>query len=357
MNGSYLATLRQFLFGSSRHACSHARARRRSTPHRPSYASADSGQAHHASAITRHFLLESLESRVLLNATPLVLPVEAIVESPAEPVADSAQSGTAAPLVQFDGSVPGSALSTQHSALASSYGAMPLSFEVNQGQVDASVEFLARGQGYSLFLTGTEAVLSLRSSQPSLDNSELSTQNSALAAPAVLRLTLEGANPSPLVTGLDPLEGVVNYFVGDDPSQWRTGIETYAKVTYDEVYDGIDLVFYGNQRQLEYDWIVAPGADASQIGLGIEGASSVTLDAEGALQLVTVGGTVELQKPYAYQVIGGTKQTVAASYVLSSQQSALSDQFSAKLSAISHKLFKHCAPPTRRLRCHTPPHH
>jgi hypothetical protein len=277
--------------------------------------------AHLPSPIPRHFVLESLEPRLLLSGspTPLVLPVEGIVEGPTSGEA-SIVTGHA-PTVSVDlGDQPsapeGASSITDHPALASGYGNLPLSFEVNQGQTDGAVDFLARGQGYSLFLTGTEAVLSLRSSEPSLDNS-------ALAAPAVLHLELLGANESATITGLDQLEGRVNYVIGNDPTHWHTDIPTYERVFYDEVYDGIDLVFYGNQQQLEYDWIVAPGADASQIGLCISGVDAA-IDGDGNLQLAVAGGTVELLKPVAYQLVNGERQVVEASYVLSTQDSGLS---------------------------------
>ena len=284
--------------------------------------------AHRSSFIPRHFLLESLEPRVLLNATPtpLVLPVEGIAESPSGPAADSSQGGTAAPLVQIDGSVPGSSPITHHSSLAGSYGNLPLSFEANHGQTDGAVEFLARGQGYGLFFTQTEAVLSLAMpAHASGETQGVIGGDSALSPPAVLRLELLGANESATITGTDQLEGRVNYLIGSDATQWHTDIPTYGQVFYDEVYDGIDLVFYGNQQQLEYDWIVAPGADASQIGLGISGADAA-IDAGGNLEFTVAGGTVELLKPYAYQMIDGVKHTVDASFVLSFQQSPLSDQ-------------------------------
>ena len=149
-------------------------------------------------------------------------------------------------------------------SLATAYGQLPLSFETNQGQTDAEVRFLARGPGYGLFLTPTEAVLSL---QPAPD-----APGDAPARPAdVLRMQLVGANPSPQVVGLDELPGTINYFLGNDPRSGAPTSPPTPRSRYQEVYPGIDLVYYGNQRQLEYDFVVAPGADPGAIRAGLRG--------------------------------------------------------------------------------------
>ena len=127
------------------------------------------------------------------------------------------------------------------SVLAGGYGQLPLAFEPNQGQTDAQVKYLARGDGYALFLTGSGAVLKLGG--------------------AVVRMRLAGANAHARARGLDRLPGKSHYFTGNNPAQWRTNIAQYARVWFEEVYPGISLVYYGTQRQLEYDFVVAPGAD------------------------------------------------------------------------------------------------
>ena len=127
------------------------------------------------------------------------------------------------------------------------YGKLPLSFEVNQGQTDGHVKFLSRGSGYSLFLTSTEAVLSLHRSGPG------DTAGRGDNGPDVLRMNLVGANQHARIEGLDQLPGKSNYFIGKNPRNWRTNISTYGRVYYHEIYKGVDLVYYGNQRQLEYD--------------------------------------------------------------------------------------------------------
>jgi hypothetical protein len=232
--------------------------------------------------------------------------------------------------------------------LVAAYGKLPLSFEANQGQTDASVKFVSRGRGYALFLTATEAVLELRisdfglrngsrerataaspSQQPAIRNpsrrsrdpqSEVAGPESAIRNPKseILRLRLVGANPSPRVRGLDELPGKSNYFIGNDPSKWRTNVPTYAKVECRQVYPGVNLVYYGNQQQLEHDFVVEPGADPSAIRLAIEGADKLEVDAAGDLVLHAAGGDVRLRKPVLYQEVEGVRREIAAGYVLGS---------------------------------------
>ncbi|CUS31324.1 DUF7948 domain-containing protein [Candidatus Nitrospira nitrificans] len=201
---------------------------------------------------------------------------------------------------------------------------MPLQFEVNQGQVDAQVKFLARGSGYTLFLTPTESVLVLTGREASnvkreaeSDPPDVIGHESQEYKHSVVRMQLKGANPSPTVSGMEQLPGVVNYFIGNDPAKWRTKIPTYAKVHYQEAYPGIDLAYYGNQGKLEYDFIVAPGADPNQIKLVFEGASDITVAERGDLLLTTALGDVRLQKPIVYQLgQDGHKTLVAGTYVV-----------------------------------------
>jgi len=181
--------------------------------------------------------------------------------------------------------------------------AVPLSFEANQGQTASQVKFLSRGDGYSLFLTPNEVVFALR------------TPGSVKAPPSVFRIELRGADRNAQVTGADKLAGVANYYVGNDPRNWRSGITTYGKVKYQGIYPGIDAVFYGNQRQLEYDFVVAPGADPKQISLGLTGAKP-SLDADGNVVLKLGDGDLALKKPVVYQNVAGEKKLVEASYTL-----------------------------------------
>jgi len=177
-----------------------------------------------------------------------------------------------------------------------SYGKLPLSFEANHGQADGQVKFRSRTAGYTLFLTGDEAVLALRAGKAAgKAKTKFPVETRLAASPAeaesksgpipestpgaVLRMKLRNANPAARVTGTDELAGTSNYFIGNDPANWRTNVPTYAKVKYDGIYSGIDLVYYGNQRQLEYDFIVAPGADPHRIAFDVRGAKRIHRDA------------------------------------------------------------------------------
>jgi hypothetical protein len=156
--------------------------------------------------------------------------------------------------------------------LIQSYGKMPLSFEANQGQTDPKVKFLSRGSGYSLFLTASEAVLKLERASQMTKGPATRDQKSKSPqppVPQVLRMKLVGANPNPNVRGTDQQEGKSNYFIGNDPKKWRTNVPNYGKVKYEGVYPGVDLVYYGNQQQLEYDFVVAPGAAPAVIRLDL----------------------------------------------------------------------------------------
>ena len=214
------------------------------------------------------------------------------------------------------------------------YGALPLSFEANSGQTDPSVKFLSRGQGYTLFLTNGEAVLTLRKSSavggpssvgakspssvaagPAIKKSGREiTDNAPSAHEAVLRMQLVGANSAPSVTGNDELPGKVNYFIGNVPSKWRTNVPTFARVNYENVYPGVDLVYYGTQGgELEYDFVVAPGADPQSIALGIasEAHAPLRIDSNGELLVALRDGDVRLRKPVVYQTLPDSWQRTA----------------------------------------------
>ena len=124
------------------------------------------------------------------------------------------------------------------------------------------------------------------------------------------------ANPAAKVTGEEELPGKINYLIGKDPSKWRTGVATYAKVRYEQVYPGIDLVYYGNQRQLEYDFVVGPGADPARIRLKLAGARKMYVDGQGQLVVQTAGGEVRWNRPEIYQEVDGQHRSVQGKYVL-----------------------------------------
>ncbi len=210
------------------------------------------------------------------------------------------------------------------SGVKEAYGRLPLSFEANQGQTYSQVKFLARNRGYNLFLTPTEAVLTLsRPVGPTTPQRKGAAQAiawpedaQATTAYTVLRMQLLGANPAPRVTGLDKLPGQVNYFTGNDTRKWVTNIPTFARVQYQDVYPGVNLVYYGDQRQLEYDFVVTPGADPDAIELAFQGTDQLEIDAGGNLVLQIDDGRVILHAPTIYQRIDGVKQAIPGGYVL-----------------------------------------
>ncbi len=139
------------------------------------------------------------------------------------------------------------------------------------------------------------------------------------AVAAVVQLAFVGANAQPHIVGIDALPGIDNYLLGRQRAQWRTRVPTYARIAYQGVYPGIDLVYHGRQGHLEYDWRLAPHAAVRHIQLAVHGAAGLRLDSQGALVIGTQGGTVRQDAPVAYQEINGTRRTVAARYVLLSQ--------------------------------------
>ena len=247
--------------------------------------------------------------------------------------------------------------------LVEAYGNLPLSFEANQGQSDARVKFVARGSNYTLFLTKDSAVFALRKSdlngkrQVAMAESESQrpqVQTTPLKSPSslpspvstspvsatddrsrtedtVLSMKVTGANSSAVI-GQDGLPGKSNYFIGNDPSQWHSNVPNYAKVKYAGVYPGVDLIYYGNQGQLEYDFVVQPGADVRRIILEIgmqqmparahSQRTILHLTKNGDLLVSGEGGEVTLQKPTIYQSVandgrrGADKHVIDGKYVL-----------------------------------------
>jgi uncharacterized protein (TIGR03437 family) len=181
---------------------------------------------------------------------------------------------------------------------------LPLIFEPNRGQTDSEVRYLARGSGYTLFLTDAEAVIAPRNGD-------------------AVRMRLAGANRHASLEGLEPTGGISNYFHGRDPKQWHTNIPHFKKALYRDVYPGIDEVFYGDNGKLEYDIVVSPGADPSLITMEYSGAHSLRVDERGDLELATATGNLHIARPTVYQFddIGGRK-TVEASFRLNGTKRA-----------------------------------
>jgi hypothetical protein len=184
--------------------------------------------------------------------------------------------------------------------VSEAYNKLPLSFEENHGQVDTQVKYLSRGSASTLFLTQTEAVLTLQASSMS-----------------VVRMKLQGANRSPSISGENEMSARTNYFIGNDPQQWHGDVAQYERVRYAEVYRGIDLLYYGQQQSLEYDFEVGPGADPRRIVLGFKGVRHLKIErATGDLLLETASGEIRQGKPMVYQEVDGERREVECRYVL-----------------------------------------
>ncbi|MBS1809994.1 MAG: SBBP repeat-containing protein [Acidobacteria bacterium] len=184
------------------------------------------------------------------------------------------------------------------SSALSRYGQTPLGFEANRGQARAPVQFIAQGLASDLYLTPTSATLELHA--PNKDR-------------AMVAMQLVGANPLSALQGEYELAGKSNYFA---KNHWTTNVPMFGRIRSVQVYRGIDLVFYGNQQKLEYDFIVQPGADPNAIRLRFDGAQSLRLDANGDLVLQTAAGDIRQHRPVVYQEINGRQQSITGHYVL-----------------------------------------
>jgi hypothetical protein len=173
------------------------------------------------------------------------------------------------------------------------FASVPLVFEENRGQADPQFEYVSHADGYTLLLGKSEAALGLG-----------------------LHMRWVGANPDQQATGEGPLAATSNYFRGNDRSHWMTGIANYRQVKYHGLYPGIDVLYYGNQRQLEYDLHIAPGIDPRHAELAFDGAASVRVDSvSGDLLVATSSGTTRWHKPVAYQQVGdGARHDIEVSY-------------------------------------------
>jgi hypothetical protein len=181
-------------------------------------------------------------------------------------------------------------------------GPLPLTFEVNRGQVGEPVKFLARRPGHTVLLTPREALLVL--DRPNRD-------------PRMLRMQFEGARPDPAIEGRTPLAGKVNYLVGSDPREWHTEVPLFAQVAYRTLYPSIDLVLRGGHDDLvEYDFVVAPGGNPSDIVLRFDGAERLEIDRAGDLRIVTADGVLVQRKPVAYQKRGKSRDEVPSRFVM-----------------------------------------
>ncbi len=203
--------------------------------------------------------------------------------------------------------------------LPGSYGKLPISFEPNQGQANQTVQFLARGSGYALFLVPDEAVISLFAA-PVPQPGEAPTHNVLPPSTfSTVGLKLIGADKTASGEGEDRLPGYSNYLIGNDPAKWHKGVPNFARVRYRNIYRGVDLVYYGNQEgRLEHDFVVHPGADPGVISLALETAGKVISRQGQGITLPTNSGDLVLQDPVAYQMVDGRRKTIPVSYNLAS---------------------------------------
>ena len=174
------------------------------------------------------------------------------------------------------------------------FAEIPLSFEANQGQANSDVKFLSRGNGYSIFLSSCGTTL--------------------VSHDLVLHMKLSGANSAPHISGLDELPGRSNYFIGGDPKKWHTNVPNFASVKYAEVYSGIDLIYYGNHRQLEYDFVVSPAADPDVIDFAITGDRETQIDEHGDLVIRVGDRMIRWKKPVIYQETNGGRRMIKGGY-------------------------------------------
>jgi uncharacterized repeat protein (TIGR01451 family) len=226
-------------------------------------------------------------------------------------------------LIATEGKLPEPASEEAQVRARSLFAGLPLIFEPNQGQGnldagDARAKFVTRGSGYSLFLGPEGAILSMVSHDRSMQNrskGEAGKGQSQQLRVNSVQMKLAGANPNASMSGLDQLPGKSNYLIGNDPAKWRRGVPQFARVRYENVYRGINLVFYGNQGHLEYDFQVEPGSDPAQAQLEFNGATQLEVK-QGALVINSEGGSVQLGAPRVYQEIAGRQQAVEGSFVL-----------------------------------------
>ena len=195
----------------------------------------------------------------------------------------------------------------QQAKVQTSFLNLPLRFEVNSGQAASEVQFLTRGARRAVFLLKTGPLFVI-------DNGR---------SVASLRLTWMGANADTQAIGEERLASNTNYLLGEDPKHWRAGIPTYARVRYQRLYRNTDLIYYGNQQKLEYDLILRPGADPSQIRMHIAGAKKISVASNGDLLLNTAAGSLRQQRPVVYQRAGTRRKFIRSHYVVRGNEVAI----------------------------------
>ena len=222
----------------------------------------------------------------------------------------------------------------QRHDVAGAFGKLPLSFAANVGQADSRARFIARGPGYNVFLTDDEAVLVLRAGRRDAHEANGGSKDDARsligdirgdvqADVHVVRMKLVGANRKAKIDGLAELPGKLNYLIGNKSDKWHPNVPTYSQVKYASVYPGIDVLYHGTQRQLEYDFLVAPGASPQRIKMSFAGAQKISVDANGDLILQTAAGDVRQPRPIAFQEFNGERREVVVNYKLKGKEVTL----------------------------------
>ncbi len=266
----------------------------------------------------------ALGAAALINGAPAAA-------APADPLAERLALAPTPTHPIISASTQSEPSPAQQQEIQNTLARLPLAFEPNRGQAPQGVQFLTRTGGYLLQLSATEARLLLRGESPkelrkSHEGAPGANDNPRYA-PQELRLRWRGANEAAAATAEDELSGKVNYLKGSDPANWHTAIPTYEKVRYQDLYPGIDLLYYGNGRVLEYDLIVAPGADPEAIGFAIEGAKA-TLTEQGDLTLALDDGrSLTLQAPLIYQERDHERAPIKGRYLLARNDSTAEISF------------------------------
>jgi uncharacterized repeat protein (TIGR01451 family) len=238
------------------------------------------------------------------------------------------------PETRISGNLPVDA-TPSGSAVAGDFGKLPLSFTANLGQADESVKYTAQGHGYQLALTQSEAVVIVNPESGVSGGSSSSAGMRAASRtgnPVFVRMKLVRSNSKAVPSGTERLPGVSNYLFGNNPQKWRLNVPTYARVRYQAVYPGIDLVYYGTEGKLEYDFVVLPGADPGSIALQVEGGDQLRRTSAGDLTVQTKTGTLSLLRPTVYQLKDGKREVVDAQFEL-----ACDNQLRFRLGSYDHR--------------------
>ena len=254
------------------------------------------------------------------------------------PVSNSHRRTSASTVAPRPASTARTAAPLSQDRVKAKYAALPLAFEKNEGQADPQIQYVARGKGYKLGLKPNQAIMTLPGKKRESEVRDMMmnkrrgaagvrammkkrglTAHHTAPTTATVEMNLLGANPQARLVAEDSQQGKVNYFLGKDPSKWISNVPLYGRVNYKNVYPGVDLAFHGAGQQLEFDYLVSPGADASRIALSFQGADSLHTDNAGNLILTTSAGPLQLNKPVAYQAKNGARELVNAKFVVTAK--------------------------------------